>query len=174
MAKTNEVKITRAFDHKTFGRIGVTELVADVGLVAINGNELPASSVEYLLTFALQNLQDAYAGADNADEAKARWQKKLVRLIAGSIGIREAGDGATVEVRTIRAILREQVRKSDKWKAFKELDESVQNEKLDALYAKQADASKAAIDKEAAKRIAEAQARKKQAEALADAVTLDL
>lgn len=174
MAKTNEVKIVRAFDHKAFGRIGVAELVADVGMVTINGNEVPASSVEYLLTFALQNLQDAYAGADNADEAKARWQKKFDRLIAGTIGTREAGDGASVEVRTIRTILRGLVKKSPAWAAFKELDESVQNEKLDALYAKQDAEKKAAIDAEVKKRIAEAEAKRKQAAALADAIAVDL
>ena len=48
--------IARAFDHKTHGRIGLVNLEADVKAVTIDGKELPATSVEYLLTFALQNL----------------------------------------------------------------------------------------------------------------------
>jgi hypothetical protein len=172
VATPTELTIVRPFDHKTFGRIGTVTLSAGVNDMSLNGTVLPASSIEYLLTFALQNLQDAYAGAESAVEAVARWEKKLDRLLAGTIGTREAGDGASATVRMIRTVLRELVRKSDKWAAFKELGESEQNEKLDALYAKQSDAS--AIDAEVAKRIAALAEKAKQAKALAAMVDIDI
>lgn len=165
--------VSRSFDHRTFGRVGIVELVAEVATVTIDGKVLPDTSVEYLLTFALQNLQDAYAGAESADEAQARWAKKLDRLVEGTIGTRESGDGATVEVKMIRTVLREQVRKSAKWEAFKALADGEQNDKLDGLYAKQGDDAKARIDADVKARLAALAARKTQAKALADMVELD-
>src|SRR5688572_14266848 len=97
--------IARSFDHKLHGRIGLVEVEADVKSITIStggvAHELPATSIEYLLTFALQNLQDAYAGAENAADATARFGKKLDRLLAGTIGAREAGDGASAETKAI-------------------------------------------------------------------------
>lgn len=165
--------IARAFDHKTHGRIGVVEMVAEVGKVSVNGNVLPTSSVEYLLTFALQNLQDAYAGAESAAEAQARWQKKLDRLIEGSIGTRESGDGASLETRTIRTILGEMLRGAGKWKELTEgKDEGERASLLDAIFAKQPEAKQLAIRKTAQDRIAEAEARKAQAKEMASGLAL--
>lgn len=179
MAKleTKEYAISRAFDHKTFGRIGIVEMSAGVSGVSINGKELPASSIEYLLTFALQNLQDAYAGADSEVDAKARWEKKLDRLLEGSIGLRASGGGESAEVRTRRAVIKEQVRKAvgkDKWTAFQALDADAQGEKLDAVFEKQDDAGQAAIMEQVAKRLAEAAQRKAQANKLAESIDLDI
>lgn len=165
--------IARAFDHKTHGRIGLVNLEADVKTVTVDGKELPASSVEYLLTFALQNLQDAYAGADSAAEATARFEKKLARLIEGSIGVRESGDGASLEVRTIRTVLGKMLREAGKWKELTEgKDEAERAALLDTIYAKQPEAKKAAILAIAQDQIKEAEVRKAQAKEMASGLTL--
>ena len=170
MAKleVKEYPINRAFDHKTHGRIGIVEMSAGVSGISINGKELPASSIEYLLTFALQNLQDAYAGAESADDAKARFGKKLDRLIAGTIGAREAGDGASAEVRMRRTVMGELIRRSgDAGKAAWKAHEDDRDEWLDAAFAKQTEAKQADIMRLVAERIAEAAEKAKQAKALA-------
>lgn len=173
MAKINEMTIARAFDHKTFGRIGVVTMTAEVGAVVINGNVLPASSVEYLLTFALQNLQDAYAGAADADDAVARFGKKYDRLIAGTIGVREAGDGASAEVKAIRGVVGDMLRQAKVWKKLiGELDEADRPDALDAIFAKQNEAKQEAIRTTARERMAEAEARKAQAKAMASGLDI--
>lgn len=172
MAKTNEILINRAFDHKAHGRIGIVELTAEVGAVKIGGKELPASSVEYLLTFALQNLQDAYAGAESADDAKARFEKKLDRLVAGTIGTRMTGDSASAEERMRRTVMGELLRKSDAGKEAWKAHEDDRDEFLDALFDKQADAKKAEIMALVAERIEAALAKAKQAKALANGLAL--
>lgn len=165
-------EINRAYDHKVHGRIGVVEMTADVGKVSIGGKELPATSVEYLLTFALQNLQDAYAGADSADDAQGRWQKKLDRLIEGTIGVREAGDGASVEVKMIRTVLGETLRKTEKGKEAWKAHEDDRAEWLDKVFAKQSEEVQAEITAKAKARIAEQQAKAKQVKALADSIDI--
>lgn len=131
------------------------------------------SSVEYLLTFALQNLQDAYAGAESAAEAQARWQKKLDRLIEGSIGVREAGDGASALTKSIRAVIGDMLRQAKKWQeVIGALDEDKRGEALDAIFAKQPEAKQAAIRATAEERIREAEARKAQAKEMASGLAL--
>ena len=87
MAKleTNVIPVSRTFDHKAHGRIGIVNMEAAVAYIAIDGKELPVSSIEYLLTFALQNLQDAYAGADSAAEATAG-RKSWIACSRGPLG----------------------------------------------------------------------------------------
>lgn len=171
MAKINTLAIARSFDHKAFGRVGIVEMTAEVGEVKIGDKTLPQTSIEYLLTFALQNLQDAYAGADSAEDASARFDKKLTRLIEGTIGVRQ-GDGATAEVKTRRTVLAELLRKSEAGKAKLKENEEKRDEFLDTVFAKQSEAKQAEILAEVAKRIAEAQAKAKQAAALADSIEL--
>jgi hypothetical protein len=167
-----EFAIARAFDHKAFGRIGLVNMTASVGKVMIGDKELPASSVEYLLTFALQNLQDAYAGADSAEDATARFDKKLARLVDGTIGVREAGSGVSAEIKVRRTVMGELLRKSDAGKAALKAREDDRDVFLDEVFAKQAEAAQAAIMATVAERIAEAQAKAKQAAKLADSITL--
>lgn len=170
--KINAVTVARSFDHKVHGRIGLVELVAEVGAVTIGGKELPATSVEYLLTFALQNLQDAYAGADSAADAKARFEKKLDRLLAGSIGVREAGDGASAETKMIRVVLGELLRKTDAGKAKLKEHEEDRDAFLDEVFAKQAEAKQEEIKLEAGKRIEAQKAKATKAKAMADSIEL--
>lgn len=165
--------IARAFDHKQHGRIGLVEVEADVKSIAIGGKELPATSVEYLLTFALQNLQDAYAGADSAADAQGRWQKKLDRLLEGTIGVREAGDGASAMTKAIRGVIGESLRALGKWKeVIGSLDESERDGKLDEIFAKQPEAKMADIRAKAEAKLAEAAERKAQAKELASGLSL--
>lgn len=70
------------------GRIGAVTLEANITDVSVDGKSLPAASIEYLLNFSLQSLQDAYAGAESLTEATASWEKKLSALLEGTIGVR--------------------------------------------------------------------------------------
>lgn len=165
--------IARAFDHKTHGRIGLVEMEANVTSIKIGDKVLPDTSVEYLLTFALQNLQDAYAGADSADDAKARWGKKLDRLIEGTIGVREAGDGASALTKAIRSVIGESLRALGKWKeVIGSLDEDKRDAKLDEIFAKQPEAKQADITAKAQAKLDEAAARRAQAKELANGLNL--
>ena len=165
-------EIARSFDHKQHGRIGIVNLTADVKAVTIDGKELPPASVEYLLTFALQNLQDAYAGADSADDAKARFEKKLARLIEGTIGVRTGGSGASPEEKMRRNVMAELLRKSDAGKEALKAHEDDRDEFLDAAFAKQPQAKQDAIMGLVAQRIEEARKRAEQAKALAGGIEL--
>ena len=130
----SKVETVREFAHRQYGAIGRVVLSADVAKVTLNGSELPIGSVEYLLNFALQSLQDAYAGAKNEAEAKGAFNTKLDKLLAGTIGTR-ASAGVSDEVRIARQVVREVLRKDlakDVYEAkYKDDDEAV-----DAVYEK--------------------------------------
>lgn len=134
--------VVREYNHRTFGAIGKVVLSANVTEMKINGTKLPESSIEYLLTFALQSLQDAYAGSNNADEAQGAFNTKLDRLINGTIGVRTGGGaGVSEETRIARTITKAKLlatwgKDSDEAKAFKDLDADAQNAKLDEVYGK--------------------------------------
>lgn len=151
------VQVTRSFakrateksewDGQVSGDV-VLEVTGKNISFAVNGKVLPDASVQYLLNFSLQSLQDAYAGAKSIDEAKANFQKRLDGLLAGSIGIREGG-GVSEEIRIRRQfvmdVVREAARKkegkpwkdTDKKAELDALDEATLNAKLDAGYEKQ-------------------------------------
>lgn len=114
------------------GDISNVTLEANVSEVKLDGKILPESSVEYLLMFALQSLQDAYAGAKNLEEAKGMFLAKYDKLIAGTIGIRNSGESVSDEVRIGRKLMRMQIKANPvAWKNFVELSEEMQIEKLD-------------------------------------------
>lgn len=134
------MEYARTFNHRTFGKIGEVTFVVPKGKYVLNGNELPDSSVAHLMTFALQTLQDAYAGAKNTDEALGAFNAKFDKLINGTIGTRTGGDGADERTRVARQIVRGLVKakygaKSSEWAAFTGLSDADQNAKLDAMYA---------------------------------------
>lgn len=151
----------REFNHRTFGQIGRVVLEADVKVMKLNGLPIPDASVEYLLNFALQSLQDAYAGAKTEAEATGAFGTKLDRLIAGTIGVR-LGGGASVseETRVARQITRAKLRaglEKDVYEAkYKEDDEAV-----DAVFAKNEAKLRPFVDEKLAelKREREAKAR---------------
>lgn len=169
MAKieTVEYNVARDFAHKQHGAIGSVKLSATVGSVELDGKALPDRSIEYLLTFALQSLQDAYAGADNAEDAQAKFDKKLESIVQGTIGVRTGGGGLTEMQKVSRAVAREMIRaayaKAGKaYGDFTSLSTADQNEKLDSVV----DKHREVVEAEAKKRIA---AKSK----IADAVDLD-
>lgn len=130
------MEIIRNYVHKTFGAIGsVTLIVPNEGWVLQTSDservELPLSSVEHLANFALQTLQDAYAGADNANEASANWSKKLLKLINGTVGA--GGSPVDPMVYEMRVQLRRALRKQQPtvWKKLKEMDAKEAGEALD-------------------------------------------
>lgn len=162
----------RSFDHRggkdkpAFGHIGKVTFTVPKGKYAINGTELPQSSVDHLMVFALQTLQDAYAGAKSTDEALGAFNGKLDKLLNGTIGTRGSGDGADERTRVARQIVRGLVKakygaSSPEWKTFTGLADAEQNAKLDAMFA----ANEAAIAPAVDEKIAElAAARSKRAD----------
>lgn len=98
----------------------------------VNGNELPEVSAQYLMNFALQSLQDAYAGAKDLAEAQANFQKKLDALLEGSIGIREGG-GVSEEIRIRRQFVMDAVRAAARKKEGKPWKETEKKAEYDAL-----------------------------------------
>lgn len=137
-------EVVREYNHKTFGAIGKVVLSAKITEMKINGAVVPESSIEYLLTFALQSLQDAYAGSDSTATAQGAFNTKLDRLVSGTIGVRTGGGaGVSEETRVARSITKAKLiatwgKDSAEAKAFKDLKEDAQNAKLDEVFAKNA------------------------------------
>lgn len=105
--------VKRETDKSTWsGEIGRVMLETDATEIKLNGTKVPLASMEYLLGFALQSLQDAYAGATSLDEAKGNWAKKLEAIVNGTLGQRSGGGAVSDEVRIGRTIIREILRKS--------------------------------------------------------------
>jgi hypothetical protein len=141
--------IKRNYTHRTFGAIGSVDFTVPKGKFVLNGTELPEASVAHLMTFALQTLQDAYAGAKNADEAVGAFNTKLDKLIGGTIGTRGSGDGADERTRVQRSVTQAAAKakfgaKSPEWATFTGLSDDDKNAKLDAWYAAFTDAEKRA------------------------------
>ena len=151
--------ITRNYTHRTFGAIGSVDFTVPKGKFTLNGTELPEASVAHLMTFALQTLQDAYAGAKDNAEAVGAFNTKLDKLLTGTIGTRGSGDGADELTRVRRSVVRGAVKakwgsKSENWATFTGLDDAEQNAKLDAWHDANADAFAEAVATEMAERAA--------------------
>lgn len=133
---------TRAKSAVGEATIGECRLTGEAKLL-LDGKELPAKSVEYLMTFALQSLQDAYAGAETADAAKSAWVAKRDKLLSGDIGARGPGASVPTETRIARDIMRDIFHKKaseSARKEYKEADADGRNAILDAAISKNADA----------------------------------
>lgn len=157
MSKT----ITRAYAHKTHGTIGDVEFTYPNGSFKLNGEELPESSVTHLMTFALQSLQDAYAGAKNNDEAVGAFNTKLDRLLKGEIGVR--GTGVDSFTKMCQSVAREILRANMKaqgvpYKTFTEKSAEDQADIVDKIVNKH----RKVIEDRAKQRIAEQEARNKE------------
>lgn len=143
--------IVREFNHRTFGHIGKVTLEHDVKVMKLNGMPLGAESIEYLLTFALQSLQDAYAGAKTEAEAQAAFAKKRDAVIAGTIGTR-ISNGVSEETRVVRQVVRALIKaklgaKSAGWAEFTGKSDAAQDEYLDEVFAKNEAKLRPAVDK---------------------------
>jgi hypothetical protein len=164
-------EVERAFAHREHGDIGTAKLAIDAkGKWSLDGKELPDSSVEYLMTFALQSLQDAYAGCKTPDECKGAFEGKRDKIIEGTIGMRTGGAGVDEFTTVARMIVRKAFKdnnpaKSDAREAFMALDAADQNAKLDEWFAANEKAFRPVVEEEVAKRKAERENRAKLAKA---------
>ena len=145
---------SRSYAHKVYGQIGTVTMTSPAGDWTLNGQPLPERSVDHLLTFALQTLQDAYAGADSTDAAKKKFDDKLAKLIAGTLGVRSAGGAVDEETRHMRIIMRSLVAANFGKLAWKAMEEDEKVEYIDAAYDGLEDADRAAIDEAVAEAIA--------------------
>lgn len=151
------MEYNRIFNHRTYGKIGDVTFTPPKGKYLLNGTELPESSVAHLMTFALQTLQDAYAGAKSTDEALGAFNQKLDKLLNGSIGTRTSGDGADERTRVARSVVMQAAKakfgaKSPEWKTFTGLSDADQVAKLDGWYADNRATFDPAVDEEMARR----------------------
>ena len=159
------MEYTRNYTHRTYGNIGGVTFGVPKGKFTLNGHELPEVSVAHLMVFALQTLQDAYAGAKSTDEAQGAFNGKLDKLLNGTIGTRGSGDGADERTRVARSVVMAAAKakfgaKSPEWATFTGLDDAARNAKLDGWYAANAEAFDPAIDEEMERRRAKAEAKK--------------
>lgn len=151
--------VNRIYTHRTYGNIGAVTFATPKGKYTLNGTELPEASVAHLMTFALQTLQDAYAGAKSTDEALGAFNGKLDKLLNGTIGTRGSGDGADERTRVARSVTMSAAKakfgaKSPEWATFTGLDDAAQAAKLDGWYEANREAFDPAIDEEMARRAA--------------------
>lgn len=139
---TNKYEIAREFIHAQHGNLGTAKLaLTDKGELVLNGTALNGPATEYLLNYSLRALQDAYAGAKNADEAKAFYGKRLDAIASGTINQRVA-TGVTFEQRQARIVMR------DTLKALGKFDKDKHDaDALDALFAKNAATMQPILDK---------------------------
>jgi len=169
------MEYNRTFTHRTFGKIGDVTFTVPKGKFALNGNDLSDASVAHLMTFALQTLQDAYAGAKTTDEALGAFNAKYDKLINGTIGTRSGGDGADERTRVARSVVMAAAKvkfgaKSPEWATFTGLADDKRNAKLDAWY----DANKAAFDPAIEEEMARRAAKREAKAALAGAVAFEM
>lgn len=163
-------EVTRAYAHREHGDIGrVTLTVNDKGQFALDGKTLPDASAEYLMTFALQCLQDAYAGAKDNAECVGAFEGRRDKIIAGTMGVRAGGSATTERDKVARIIVGDWFRNvfakdnpgHEKVKAYS--DANSQADKyaiLDAIWADNEEVFGPAVDEEIERRKAKAQAAK--------------
>lgn len=157
----SKFEITRAFARRGEVAFASVEMSAEVAEIKLNGTVLPARSIEYLLNFSLQSLQDAYAGAKNADESRGLLLKKLESIQTGTIGVRGTGESADEETIVRRIVVGNALRAR---KAPGEKFELPETKDLDALWEKNAEKLQSAFEAELEKRRVARESRKKIAE----------
>jgi hypothetical protein len=111
---------------------------------------LPAASIQHLMFFALQTLQDSYAGKAGED-AIAAWKLKAQKIVDGSIGTRGQSSGVSLWQSIARSLVRDVV-KTSKAAEYKAADTDGRNAMLDEVIAKNKDKLEPAIAKEIARR----------------------
>lgn len=146
----------RDYSSKTFGAIGQSGWRVDSSGNAemLQGGAwkpVPASTRDALAMFALQTLQDAYAGAKTVSEALAAFNKKLDGYVAGTVGTRATSWESVAREFIVAALTARDT-------TFKGLKGDARTAAIDAALAKNIDkpAFRATIDAELAKRAEEA------------------
>lgn len=167
------MEITRNFVHREYGEIGEAKLVVPNGKWVLNGTELPEASVEHLATFALQTLQDAYAGAKSEDEATANFAKKLTRLLDGTLGVRTGSGSVNPLDAYVRKVIRANLAaKKAEYTAIPSDDQKARQEFLDACFAGLDDDKQEIVLERAQAMLDEDIARRKQVKKLASEINL--
>lgn len=136
--------------------IGKVDLkVTGLDVMTLNGVKLPDASIEYLLTFALQSLQDAYAGAKTEAEAKGAFEKKLKAVQDGTVGVRTGGGGIDPLTKVMRQVAAEII-KAKLVEAGRKTADYTKKDAADkvALCDKLIEADRKTIEAEAKKRMA--------------------
>ena len=154
---SHPVSIVREFRRRDEATAIATVRLTGNAELSLDGKPLSGASVEYLMTFALQSLQDAYAGKTSLADAKAAFDAKYARLIDGTIGVRGPSSAVSEETRIGREIVRDRLRAKggDAWKAYKDAaDADAKAAILDAIIAKNADAIAALVTEERKRRAA--------------------
>ncbi|TRC91148.1 hypothetical protein FJV80_04295 [Mesorhizobium sp. WSM4310] len=141
------MQVTRTFSHREFGNLGEATLAVEKGKWMLDGQALPDTSVEYLMGFALQSLQDAYAGAKNQEAAGAAFDAKRKRLIEGVIG-RQSGQAEEPHVRFIRQMVRNALSPDNKAR-YETTDAKERNKFLMGLFGGLAPAKRDRLDAQA-------------------------
>ena len=149
-------EVTRDYSSKAHGFIGQSgwrvNAAGDAAMLR-KGDwvAVPASTRDALAMFALQTLQDAYAGAKTASECVGAFDKKLDAYIAGTVGTRSTSWESVAREFIVAALeLNEPT--------FKKLKGDDRAARITAALAKNSDkeAFRAKVDAEIAKRAAEA------------------
>ena len=143
--------------NRTFAKRGEESAIGTVQLkgkaeLTLDGVALPAQSIEYLANFALQSLQDAYAGKDG-DAAAAAWADKLAKLKDGTIGMSTGGVDPWLAIarRVFRPVYIAALEKAGKAKAYKDGDTEARNAMLDAAIEKNRAMVEPLVDEEKAR-----------------------
>lgn len=93
------------------------EVLIDGASVVVNGEQLPETSVDYALLYGLkQTLADSYASEKDDEARKGAFLKKLDKLHAGTIFIRDSGPRGDIVMRTAYEIALPHVREAAKAK----------------------------------------------------------
>lgn len=158
------MKFDRKFQHKS--KEGV---VTDFGIVAVeyeavislNGNEMGERSVEHLIHYAMQSLQDQYAGVGTSKtvaEATAAFTTRLDKLVNGTIGIRSGTGGVDPLTTVMRSIARKFVKAKLSKAEYKEkyTDNEDKNDYLDSVIDKKPETFESAGKAELARMAKEA------------------
>lgn len=159
-----QINVTREFAHRTHGAIGKVVMTGEAAF-KIDGKDLPDTSVEYLVNFALQSLQDAYAGSANQAEAQAAFAAKLKNIVDGTIGQRSSGGGVSEFTKVARSIVKKLLAGNDTGKAklatFADMKDAEVNAALDEIYEKNSAKLEAAVKAEVKRREDERKAKAK-------------
>lgn len=137
------------FNHRggksnpAFGEIATARWEADATL-SIDGKPVPQASIVYLLAYGIrQTLQDSYASAESAEDAKAKYAAKLESIMDGTVGSRAGSGGVSDETLAGRNVIRRLIKAGRNPELAKEYkaasDAKERNEILDARIAANAD-----------------------------------
>ncbi len=132
------MKFDRKFYHKaTDTTFGIVTVEYD-GHMILDGHDLSETSVQYLVNYALQALQDTYAGVGTSKtvgEATAAFTTRLDKLINGTIGIRSGTGGVDPLTTVMRSIARKFVKAKLSKAEYKEkyTDNEDKNDYLDSV-----------------------------------------